>query len=165
MGGRRVFISYQHDDIMQARGFNLLQWNPNVPIEFVGRHLLSPVESENEQYIKSKIREHLNGTSVTVVLIGRNTAESPWVDFEIRESVARHNGVVGIRVKDVPDGDIPPALREIGAKTIDWRPDGFADEVEVAALVAGRPELSPPAESSSGSAAASSSAGASSCVR
>ena len=24
---RRIFISYQHDDQMRAKGFNLLRWN------------------------------------------------------------------------------------------------------------------------------------------
>ena len=44
---RRIFISYQNDDQMKAKGFNLLRWNKNVPTEFVGRHLLDPVKSNN----------------------------------------------------------------------------------------------------------------------
>lgn len=142
--GRRIFISFQHDDILQAKGFNLLRWNPNVPIDFVGRHLLSPVGSQDPTYIRSKIREMLHGTSVTVVLIGEKTAQSEWVDFEIRESLARGNGVLGIRLKDAGNADIPRALIEAGAKVIDWNADVFADEIERAALIAGRPELGPP---------------------
>lgn len=146
--GRRIFISYHHDDTMQAKGFNLLQWNPNVPFEFVGRHLISPVESEDPEYIRRKIREQLDGTSGTVVLIGNKTAESEWVDFEIRESLARGNGVLGIRLKDVRNVDIPPALKEAGVKVIDWNPEIFADEVERACLIAGRPDLGPPPQRS-----------------
>lgn len=142
--GRRVFISFQHEDKMQAQGFNLLRWNPNVPIEFVGRHLLSPVASQDPTYIRRKIREMLNGTSITVVIIGRKTAQSEWVDFEIRESLARGNGVLGIRRKEAGDVKNPPALMEANAKVIDWDPDTFADEIERAALIAGRPELGPP---------------------
>lgn len=142
--GRRVFISFQHDDKLQAQGFNLLRWNPNVPFEFVGRHLLSPVDSKDTQYIRRKVSEQLNGTSVTVVLIGKKTAQSEWVDFEIRQSLARGNGMIGIRLKDARNADIPPALIGAGAKVIDWNPDVFADEVERAALIAGRPELGPP---------------------
>ena len=141
---RRIFISFQHGDIMQAKGFNLLRWNPNVPVEFVGRHLLSPVDSQNKQYIQRKVREQLKGTSVTIVLIGRRTADSDWVDYEIRASLERGKGVLGIRLKGAENADIPPALREAGAKTIDWEPDTFADEIERAALIAGRPELAPP---------------------
>ena len=141
---RRIFISFQHDDRMQAQGFNLLRWNPNVPVEFVGRHLLSPVESEDPEYIRRKIREQLDGISLTVALIGRNTANSEWVDFEIRESMARGKGLLGIQVKDAGKVDAPPALVEAGAKIIDWDPDIFADEFERACLIADRPELGPP---------------------
>ncbi|MBA7501433.1 hypothetical protein ES706_00003 [subsurface metagenome] len=141
---RRVFISFQHDDNMQAKGFALLQWNPNVPVEFVGRHLLSPVDSEDEQYVRSKIREKLEGTSVTIVLIGAHTADSEWVDFEIRESLNRGNGVLGIRLPGHENTDVPPALKEAGAKIINWNQDIFPDEVERAALIVGRSELGPP---------------------
>jgi len=145
---RRVFISFHHDDINQAKGFNLLRWNPNVPVEFVGRHLLSPVESEDEQYIRSKIREQLDGTSVTVVLVGWHTVESEWVDFEIRESIDRGNGILGIHIKGTENAPIPLGLEESGVKVINWDPDAFADEIERSALIAGRPPLEPPPERS-----------------
>ena len=51
---RRIFISYQNDDQMKAKGFNLLRWNKNVPTEFVGRHLLDPVKSNNPPLHNSK---------------------------------------------------------------------------------------------------------------
>jgi hypothetical protein len=145
---RRVFISFQHEDRQQASGFNLLQWNPNVPVEFVGRHLLSPVDSKDPTYIRTKIREQLEGTSVTVVLIGGNTAESEWVDFEIRESIARGNGVIGIFLKGHENARVPPALVEAGIPVIGWDPDKFADAIERAALIAGRPDLGPPKQTS-----------------
>lgn len=112
--------------------------------EFVGRHLLSPADSEDPNYIRSKIREEMNGTSITVVLIGQKTAESDWVDFEIRESLARGNGLLGIRLKGAEDAPIPLALKEAGARVIDWEPNEFSDEIARAALIAGRPELGPP---------------------
>jgi len=141
---RRIFISFQHDDINQAKGFNLLRWNPNVPVQFVGRHLLSPVDSKDEQYIRTKIRDMLDGTSVTVVLIGQKTAESDWVDYETHTSADRGNGLLGIRLKGAENAEIPHALEEAGAKVINWNPDDFADEIERSALIAGRPELEPP---------------------
>jgi len=141
---RRIFISFQHDDKLQAQGFNLLRWNPNVPVEFVGRHLLSPVDSKDPNYIRSKIREMLDGTSVVVVLIGHATADSDWVDYEIRAGLAQEKGVVGIRLKGAENAEIPQALREAEAKVIDWNPDVFADEIERAALIADRPQLEPP---------------------
>jgi hypothetical protein len=54
---RRVFISYEGEDRNKAKGFNLLQWNKNVDVEFVGRHLLNPVKSKDPAYISAEIRE------------------------------------------------------------------------------------------------------------
>ena len=79
---RGVFISFQHEDIDQAKGFALLQWNRNIDFNFRGRHLLSPIDSENDAYIRQKIREMMHGTSVTVVLIGGHTKDSEWVKLE-----------------------------------------------------------------------------------
>ena len=131
---RRIFLSFQHEDRQQASGFNLLQWNPNVDFDFVERHLLSPADSTDQDYIRSRIREELNGTSVTIVLVGQRTAESEWVDFEM-----------GIRLKDSEESPVPAALEEAEARVIEWNPSHFSDEIERAALIAGRPDLGPPA--------------------
>ena len=135
---RRIFISYQNDDQMKAKGFNLLRWNKNVPTEFVGRHLLDPVKSNDPTYITRKIREQLKGTSVTVVLIGDKTWQSDWVEKEVRMSLDKSppNGVVGIRLK----GGVktPESLRDCGAEVIDWQPDEFEAAFNRAALASGR---------------------------
>lgn len=141
---RRIFISYHHGDRMKAKGFNLLRWNPNVDFEFVGRHLLDPVDSEDPDYIKRKIREQISGTSVTVVLIGKGTANSDWQAWEIYESVNKEkpNGILGILLEDAkrPPSDSPvgKALREAGAEIIEWKPHEFEDAIERAAKAAGR---------------------------
>lgn len=139
-----VFISFQHDDRDQARGFALLQWNRYVDFEFRGRHLLSPVNSSNELYIRSRIRDMMNGTSVTAVLIGQNTKESDWVKWEIEESMARGNGIIGIRLKGQENAEIPDVLTENGYRVINWDPSIFSDEVERCALIAGRMPQRPP---------------------
>ena len=133
---RRVFISFQHEDRMQGKGFNLLRWNKNVDVEFVGRHLLDPVNSTNANYIESKIKEQLAGTSVTVVLIGADTAKSDWVANEIKWSLEKGNGILGIRLEDA--GQTPQALIECGAEVITWEPHEFASAIERAALASGR---------------------------
>ena len=81
---------------MKAKGFNLLRWNKNVPVEFVGLHLLDPVDSTNWDYISRKIREQLTGTSVTVVLIGDTTWQSDAVAYEVQQSLK----------KGTPNGDL-----------------------------------------------------------
>ena len=51
-------------------------------------------DSEIEKWIDGQ----LVGTSVTVVLIGTNTAGRKWIDYEIKSSYRRGNGMLGIYV-------------------------------------------------------------------
>jgi hypothetical protein len=115
---RRVFLSYQHRDQMRAKGFNLMSYNKNLKLDLSVRHLLDPVNSENRGYISSKIKEQLKGTSATVVLIGKDTAQSEWVAREIEWSREKGNALVGIKIDK--DAEVPASMTEAGAEILDW---------------------------------------------
>jgi hypothetical protein len=135
---RRIFISYQHDDQMKAKGFNLLRWNKNVKLDCVGRHLLDPVDSTNEAYVTGKVKEQITGTSVTVVLIGKNTASSEWVADEVKWSLEKENpnGILGVCLE--PGCEVPQALIDCGAEIVEWDPHSFEGAIERAAKAASR---------------------------
>jgi MTH538 TIR-like domain (DUF1863) len=139
---RRVFLSYQHRDHGRAHGFNLLRYSPNLNLEYSVRHLLQPADSTNDPYIGSRIRAQMKGTSVTVVLIGADTASSDWVAKEIEWSRSKQppNGLLGIVID--PGAKIPAALVEYGAEVIDWTQPSdvqqFEAAIERAALGASR---------------------------
>ena len=138
MSRRRIFISFCYEDVKRASGFNLLRYTK---CDFVGRHLLSPVDSQNKAYIARCIRDQIHNTSVTVVLIGRDTAASEWVDKEIKWSLEKDcpNGIVGIKLD--PSVATPAALVDCGAEIIDWDSNEFDDAIDRAAICAGRPPV------------------------
>jgi hypothetical protein len=140
MRKRRVFISYQHEDQMKAKGFNLMSYNKHVNVEFTGRHLLDPVHSNDKGYITRKIKEQITGSSATTVLIGDQTADSDWVTDEIQWSIDKGNGIIGIRLD--PTAEIPQALIDAGAEILDWNEvtTEFNDAIEraIAATARGR---------------------------
>ncbi len=144
---RRIFISYQHADQLTARGFNLMRYNKHLDLEFVGRHLLDPVKSNDPDYIGRKIREQITGSSVTVVLIGNGTADSEWVGREVQWSLDKQppNGILGVRLN--PGVDIPQGLTDCGAEILNWyTPDDvheFQEAIERAAAAARRSLLMP----------------------
>jgi hypothetical protein len=143
MTRRRLFISFSYTDQMKAKGFTLLPWNKNVDVDFVGRHLCDPVKSTDPDYIVRCVREQIANTSVTVVLIGEDTAESDWVAREIDWSLSKQqpNGILGIRLTQ--NAVIPSALNDCGAEVIEWSPHDFGDAIERAAVVARRPAGNP----------------------
>lgn len=139
---RRVFMSFQHRDLARARGFDLMQRAPNVTAEFSVRHMLTPAASTDPDYIGKQIRQQMKYTSVTVVLIGRDTHASDWVAREVQWSLAKDppNGLLGIRID--PLAPVPAGLQDCGAEIIDWTQpstiDVFQAAIERAALRAGR---------------------------
>jgi len=61
------------------------------------------VKQDGEDAIKGWIDEQMHGTSVTAVLIGNETAERDWVHYEIKKSIERGNGIIGIKVHSLKD--------------------------------------------------------------
>ena len=137
MTKRRIFISFQHGDKMKGKGFNLLQYNKNVEVEFTSRHFLDPVKSKDKDYVKQKVQEQIKGTSVTVVLIGKDTKDSKWIPWEIEQSIKNDNGIVAIRLpgaSPLPKScSVQKALDDVATETIPWEPGKFADAIERAA--------------------------------
>ncbi len=105
---RRVFFSFHYDhDIWRAnqvRNSNVVA-GPDVA-GFFDCSEYEDARRRRLEGIRRMILRHLEGTSVTVVLIGTYTASRPWVQFEIAESVKRGNGLVGISIHHLPGG--PP---------------------------------------------------------
>jgi MTH538 TIR-like domain (DUF1863) len=114
----RIFISYQHDDQLKAKGLNLMRYNKPLGMNFVSRGLLDPVKSQDPRYIETQIKQRLQGTSVTIVLLGDSTADSIWVENEIRWSNEKDppNGLLAIKL--TPDAEVPAGLE--GAEVLNW---------------------------------------------
>lgn len=61
------------------------------------------VKKKNDSAIEEWIDEQLKGTSVTVVLIGADTAGKKWIDYEITSSHKKGNGMLGIYIHQLED--------------------------------------------------------------
>jgi hypothetical protein len=60
-------------------------------------------KKEGDDAVKQVINAGLSGSSVTCVLIGKETYTRRWVDYEILKSVEKGMGVFGIRIHQIPD--------------------------------------------------------------
>lgn len=61
------------------------------------------VRRKGDAAIKAWIDSEMNGTSVTVVLIGTETSTRPFVKYEIEQSYKRQNGLLGVYIHRVKD--------------------------------------------------------------
>lgn len=103
---RKVFFSFHYDNDVWRANIVRNSWVTKPDTETAG--FMDAVDFEElkrkgEAAVKKWIDSQLVGTSVTVVLIGSETIERPFVRYEIQKSYERGNGILGIYVDQVKD--------------------------------------------------------------
>jgi len=105
---RRVFFSFHYKrDIWRANEVRHT-WVTKEDIEdadYIDAADFEKVERQGEEAVKRWIDSQLEGTSVTVVLIGYETHTRKYVGYEIEQSYKRGNGLFGIYIHNLKDKD------------------------------------------------------------
>lgn len=139
---RRVFFSFHYErDIWRTnvvRNSGIVEGN--AAAGFHDASLWEEAKKKGDAEVKKLIDKGLIGTSVTVVLIGAQTAQRKFVDYEIEQSIARGNGLLGIYISGIKDsngntdtqGPAPARLIQVGAPCYTWDRSKFGDWVEAA---------------------------------
>jgi hypothetical protein len=129
-GKCNVFISFVSEDINDVNMLRGQAKNENSDIEFNDWSLKEPFDSARAEYIKRGIRERIRQCSVTVVYVSDMTADSKWVDWEIRESIAMGKGVVAMHKGDRPPACLPKALTENNILVVPWNQKELAEAIK-----------------------------------
>ncbi len=128
---------------------------------FYDASLWEEAKKKGDDAIRRMINEGMKNSSVTVVLIGKETSSRPWVRYEIKKSYEDGKGLLGLCIHNIKDKDGYTDLAgdnqfgEIGTDlngnpiyfwqrypTYDWVANNgywyFGDWVEAAAKAVGR---------------------------
>ncbi len=110
---RRVFFSFHYREdiwrVNQIRHVGVTRdWEA---LPFLDAASWEAVRRRGDDAIKDWINRQLDGTGVTVVLIGSRTADRKYVNYEIEESHRRGNGLLGIRIHKLKNKDGETAQR------------------------------------------------------
>ncbi len=147
---RRVFFSFHHVRDSWRVGQVRNSWVTKPDREAAGfwdAAEWEEVKLKTPDAIRRWIDKQLEGTSVTVVLIGAETSTRPYVKYEIEQSISRGNGLLGIYIHNIKDvngntdakGNNPLPS---GYTVYDWVNDNGRDNmnvwIEAAARKAGR---------------------------
>lgn len=101
---RRTFFSFHYQyDVTRAHVVRN-SWVTKEDREDAGFFDASVFESKKragDETLKRFITEAFNGTTVTGVLIGNQTAMRPWVRYELVRSFQRGNGLFGVRIHNI----------------------------------------------------------------
>ena len=144
---RRVFFSFKYEDVSRANVVrNSWVTQGKEAAGFIDSADFESLKKQGDTAIKNWIDNQLDGTSVTVVLVGEKTCVSRWVKYEIEKSKEVGNGLLGIDISKIKDlqgnttarcGEIP-----VGYNFYFWNNDegyeNMGDWIEKAAQDAGR---------------------------
>ncbi|MBE9581138.1 MAG: TIR domain-containing protein [Proteobacteria bacterium] len=128
-GKCNVFISFSSEDLNEVNLLRGQAKNENSDIEFNDWSLREPFDSKKADYIKRGIRERIRQCSVTVVYVSDVTADSKWVDWEIRESVAMGKGIVAMYKGDSPPSRLPQAVTDNKVPVVPWKQKELAKAI------------------------------------
>ena len=121
---RRLFFSFHYERDVWRASIVRNSWVTKPDRETAGffdAGIWEEAKKKGDSAIKEMIDDALVGTTVTAVLIGTETSGRPYVKYEIDGSIARGNGLLGIRIHNIKDKD---------GKTDSWGsnplPSGYA---------------------------------------
>lgn len=93
---RKVFISYHHGGD-QAYYDEFSRFFHDQLETVFDNSLERRIDSDKVDYVMQRIRDdHLTGISCTIVLIGAQTHQRKYVDWEIKATLAKQHGLLGI---------------------------------------------------------------------
>jgi hypothetical protein len=104
---RYVFFSFAYNDVKNFR-VNVVRnsWLLNNNEEtFIDGSIWEKAKTKGDTYLKRLIKDGLNKTSVTAILVGQDTANRRWVNYEIIKSFERGNGILGIHINRIRGKD------------------------------------------------------------
>jgi len=159
---RKVFFSFHYDNDVWRANIVRNSWvtKPNTATAgFIDKADFEELKRKGKLAVENWIDSQLEGTTVTVVLIGSETLQRPFVKYELQKSYERGNGIIGIFINELKDSNGNTTTKcdiygvELGKKdgssvyfssykSYDWFGDNGYDNignwVEVAATKAGK---------------------------
>ncbi len=101
---RKVFFSFHFERDIWRVGQVRNCWVTKPDRESAGywdKAKYEEVKKQGTDAIKRWIDNSISGTSVTIVLIGKETSTRSWVKYEIQRSYKQGNGIIGIYIHNI----------------------------------------------------------------
>lgn len=136
MARRHVFISHHHADDAQVTALTDLLArnghdirNSSIRAKPANQRRLDE-NRVSDGVIKRLLRMKISWASTVVVLIGKETNERPWVDWEINKAKELGKRIVGVFERGGTENDEPEAFKKFGDALVAWNSANIIDAIE-----------------------------------
>ena len=133
---KHVFISHHHADddhvtrltrLLGRRGFEIR--NSSIRAKPENQRRLDE-KRVSDRTIKRLLRMKISWASTVVVLIGKDTHERPWVNWEIERANELGKRIIGVYAHGSSEADKPPALEDHATAIVGWNTDRIIAAIE-----------------------------------
>lgn len=102
---KSVFFSFHYENDLFRSNVVRESWvtQGNEQAGFTDAAEFESIKRLGDDSVKSWVKRQLEGTSTTIVLIGSQTLERKWVQYEIIESIRRNNKIIGVTIHNIKD--------------------------------------------------------------
>lgn len=99
---RKVFVSYHHGG--DQAYYNAFSKTFHSTYDVITDNSLErEVDSDDVDYVMRRIREdYITGSSCTIVLVGKETYARKYVDWEIKATLDKQHGLIGVQLPTLP---------------------------------------------------------------
>lgn len=99
---RKVFVSYHHGGDQAYYDAFSRAFHDRYEVVY-DNSLERMIDSDNVDYVMRRIREnYIRGSSCTIVLVGLQTHQRKYVDWEIKATLEQQHGLIGVRLPSAP---------------------------------------------------------------
>lgn len=102
---RKVFFSFHYENDVNRSMTVRNSWvtQGKEAAGFIDKAEFEQIKRQGDKAVHNWIDKQMEGTSVTVVLIGEETLKRPFVQYEICQSLHRGNAVIGVHINGIRD--------------------------------------------------------------
>jgi hypothetical protein len=133
---KNVFISHHHKDdkhvdsltdLLGKNGCNIR--NSSIRAKPTNQERLDK-GLVKDSTIRRLLRMKMSWAGTVIVLVGKETHNRPWVDWEISEALKQGKNIVGVYEKGLSDKvKLPEALEDASTAIVNWDPTSIINAI------------------------------------
>ena len=89
-----------------------------------------PNKAKNDEYIKGLLRDRISWAGKFICLIGPETREREWVDWEIEQAFKQGKEIMGVYIQGASGCDVPENFEKYGDALVGWTSEKIIGALE-----------------------------------
>ena len=133
---RHLFISHHHADdvevdnltkLLSGKGYDIR--NSSIRAKPANQRRIDKGMVSDET-IRRLLRIKISWAGTVVVLIGKETASRPWVNWEINQANKQGKRIVGVYIRGGTQSDVPTALDDYASAIVGWNSESILEAID-----------------------------------